>query len=96
MMDGCRMSVWSHRPLVELHLPLSEVGKLLEGIDGDQNGADVCLGAGTRLRTRTSKCGEVNIGHDSKQCCIGRLASNKQLFYSSKTKQNLENTWPGV
>lgn len=80
MRDGRRTSVWSHRPLVELHLPLSEVGKLLEGIDGDQNRANVGLGGGTASRTRTgnqtSKCGEANAGHDRTQCCYARLASD--------------------
>lgn len=51
---GCQMTVWSYRPLVELHLPVSEVRKLLEGIDRDQNWADVGLGGGTGSRTRTS------------------------------------------
>lgn len=65
--------MWSHRPLVELHLPLSEVGKLLEGIDRDQNWADVSLGGGTGSRTRT---------RNHTLAITARLVSNKQLFYS--------------
>lgn len=41
LMDG--WSVCTHRPLVELHLSVSEIWKLFEGIDGDQNWADVGL-----------------------------------------------------
>lgn len=31
------------RPLVLLHVLLREVGHRLEGVDGDEDGADVCL-----------------------------------------------------
>lgn len=40
-MDG--WSVCTHRPLVELHFSVSEIWKLFEGIDGDQNWTDVGL-----------------------------------------------------
>lgn len=40
---GFGWSVCTHRPLVELHLSVSEIWKLFEGIDGDQNGTDVGL-----------------------------------------------------
>lgn len=65
------MSVCSHRPLVELHFPLSEVWKLLEGIDGDQDWADVGLGRGAKSRTRT---------RNQTLAITARLASKKQLF----------------